>query len=66
MVGREKLLIINKHQLGTLTDVYKWCYYLRDDYDITLLCFDTGIERVLIDGIRVKFCVVLLVEYSLV
>lgn len=52
---KKKLLIINKHQLGALTDVYKWCYYLRDDYDITLLCFDTGIERVLIDGIHVKY-----------
>lgn len=52
---KQKLLIINKHQLGTLTDVYKWCYYLRDDYDVTLLCFDSGIPKVNIDGIQVIY-----------
>lgn len=52
---KQRLLIINKHQLGTLTDVYKWCCYLRDDYDVTLLCFDTGISKVSIDGIHVRY-----------
>ena len=34
---RQKLLIVNKEQFGCLIDSYKWCQYLRDDYDITLL-----------------------------
>lgn len=55
MMRKQRLLIINKHQLGTLTDVYKWCYYLRNDYDVTLLCFDTGFPKVSIDGIHIKY-----------
>lgn len=52
---RQRLLIINKHQLGTLTDVYKWCYYLREDYDVTLLCFDIGIPKVNIEGVHIEY-----------
>lgn len=56
---REKLLIICKSQLGTLTDVYKWCTYLRDTHDITILCFDIGNPKLKIPGIKVKY-----VDYS--
>lgn len=52
---KKKLLIIDTHQLGTLTDVYKWCLYLQNDYEITLLCFDAGLERVVVDGINVSY-----------
>lgn len=52
---RKNLLLINKHQLGSLTDSYKWCYYLKDEYNITLLCFDTGLPKIEIDGIKVKY-----------
>lgn len=52
---RNKLLIIDTHQLGTLTDVYKWCLYLRSDYEITLLCFDAGFERIEIEGVHVNY-----------
>lgn len=52
---KEKLLIINKEQFGSLTDSYKWCYYLRNRYDITFLCFDSGREKMSIDGVVVKY-----------
>lgn len=37
----KKLLIIDKHPFGTLTDVVKWCEYSKNYYDITLLCLDS-------------------------
>ncbi len=52
---RKRLLIIDKHHFGTLTDSYKWCEYLRNDYDITMLCFDTGKEKIPMDGIKFKY-----------
>lgn len=36
-MSKRSLLIIDKHQFGQLTDTYKWCEYLRDDYDITIV-----------------------------
>lgn len=52
---KQRLLIIDKHQLGTLTDVTKWCQYLCDDYNVTLLCFDAGFPKMDLDGIHVKY-----------
>ncbi len=52
---KKRLLIINKKQFGTLTDVYMWCYYLRDSFDITVLCFDVHDEKITMDGVRVKY-----------
>ena len=52
---KERLLIINKEQFGSLTDSYKWCQYLRDDYDITFICFDSGRDKLSQDGVIVKY-----------
>lgn len=52
---RKKIIFIDKHQFGDLTDVYKWCYYLRDEYDVTVICFDVGLKKSIIDGIKVKY-----------
>lgn len=53
---KKKILIINKDPFGTLTDVYKWCYYLRDEYEVTLLCFDAaGLEKLIMEGVSVKY-----------
>lgn len=52
---KEKLTIINKEQFGSLTDSLKWCQYLRDRYDITFLCFDSGRSRLYLDGIKVIY-----------
>lgn len=49
---KKKLLIIDKHPVGRLVDVVKWCEYARNHYDITLLCFDDE-KRLNIDGINI-------------
>lgn len=35
----QKLLIISKEQFGYHTDIFKWCEYLRDEYDIEVITF---------------------------
>lgn len=55
MKNRKKLLIIDKHQYGTLVDVCKWCEHLKDDYDITLICFDGLSKKEEVDGFRIKY-----------
>lgn len=52
---KQKLLFIDTHPLGTLTDLYMWCHYLKSDYDITLLCFERSKgESVKMEGITIK------------
>lgn len=36
-MSKRSLLIIDKHQFGQLTDTFKWCEYLRDEYDVTII-----------------------------
>jgi len=50
-----KLLIINKAQFGYHTDYYKYCQYLRDDFDITYFCFDAGLKRLEMPGVNVQY-----------
>lgn len=52
---KNKLLIIDKHHFGTLTDSYKWCEYLRHEFDITLICFDTGNPKIIMDHVNIKY-----------
>lgn len=52
---KEKLLIIDKHQFGYLTDVYKWCEGLRKFYDITVISADLGKPQIRLDGIKVRY-----------
>ncbi len=54
-MAKPRILFINTCQFGYLTDIYKWCKYLKDDYDITVLCFDTGLKRQKLDGINVHY-----------
>jgi len=49
---KKKLLIISKAQFGYLTDYYKYCEYLRDEFDITYLCFDSGLKILEMDQIN--------------
>ena len=51
----DRLLIIQQHQFGYLTDSYKWCEYLKGIYNITILCYDTGKPKVELGDIRVKY-----------
>lgn len=50
----QKILIISKGQFGYHTDVYKWCEYLRDEYEVKLITFD-GREKVEMDGVKVHY-----------
>lgn len=52
---KQKLLIINKTQFGYHTDYYKYCEYLKNDYNITFLCFDSGREKLNMKGVFVKY-----------
>lgn len=52
---KPKLLIVDKHQFGYLIDVYKWCKYLRNEYDITVLCFDSGDKKQDLEGVNVRY-----------
>lgn len=55
MPRKEKLLFVCPCQFGYLTDMYKWCKYLRQEYDITVLCFDTGLKRQRLDNVKVHY-----------
>lgn len=47
----KKLLIISKEQFGYHTDIFKWCEYLRDEYDVKVITFG-GKPKVKLDGIK--------------
>lgn len=50
---KKKLLIINKESFGSLTDSYKWCEYLRDEYDVSFLCFENSSgSNLKMDGVK--------------
>ena len=52
---KEKLLIVINSQFGCCVDVYKRCEYLKEDYDITVLCFYSGDEKQEIPGVKVVY-----------
>src|SRR5690554_7510471 len=52
---KTKLLIINKTQFGYHTDYYKYCEYLRDEFEVTYLCFDSGLKKLKIGDVNVKY-----------
>jgi len=52
---RKKILIINKSQFGYLTDYYKYCEYLRDEFDVTYLCFDVGNKKLQMENVNIKY-----------
>lgn len=49
------LLIINKTQFGYHTDYYKYCEYLRDEFDVSYLCFNSGLKKLEMDNVNVKY-----------
>jgi glycosyltransferase involved in cell wall biosynthesis len=51
----KKLLIVDQHQFGYLTDTYKYCCHLRDTWDITVVCWDYDSKKVTLEGIRVVY-----------
>jgi glycosyltransferase involved in cell wall biosynthesis len=57
MKGKElpHLLIVYPNQFGYHTDSYMYCKYLRNEYSITYFCFDQGLKKNDLDGIRIKY-----------
>lgn len=51
----KRLLIIQQHQFGYLTDSYKWCEYLKDKFKITVLCYYVGRPKEELPGVSVKY-----------
>jgi glycosyltransferase involved in cell wall biosynthesis len=51
----KKILIINKSQFGYHTDYYKYCEYLRDEFDVTYLCFDGGRKKLQMENVNIKY-----------
>lgn len=47
----KKLLIISKDQFGYHTDIFKWCEYLRDEYEIETITFK-GRPKVELSGVK--------------
>lgn len=52
---KRKLLIISQEQFGYLIDTFYYCKYLKDDFDITYICWDFGKERVGLDSIKTVY-----------
>ena len=52
---KKKLLLIHKTQFGYHNNAYKHCQYLKDEYDITFVCFDWGKKRVSLEGVKVLY-----------
>lgn len=52
---KKNILIINKTQFGYHTDYYKYCEYLRDEFDVTYLCFDSGLKKIDMGKVRIKY-----------
>ncbi len=52
---RKKILIINRIQFGYHTDSYNYCHYLKDEFDITYIGFDTAKKRIEESGINVYY-----------
>lgn len=48
----KRLLIINKDQFGYHTDTYKWCEFLRTDYQIEVVCIGSR-PKIELDGVKV-------------
>ena len=49
-----KILIIDKHRFGNLTDSYKWCEHLSKlGYDVSIVCFESENNIRKIDNVTV-------------
>lgn len=51
----KKILIINRAQFGLHTDSFKYAKYLKEQYHVTYLGFDTGISKVVETGVDVIY-----------
>lgn len=51
----KRLLISSPEQFGYLTDTYKYCQYLSDDFDIDYVCFDQGYSKIELNNVNIIY-----------
>lgn len=49
---KKNIIFLNTNQFGTLTDSYKWCVYLKSEYNITFITFDNHLKKMDVEGIN--------------
>jgi len=49
------LLIVNQSQFGYHIDYYKYCKYLKNDFDISFICWDYGWNKITEEGVAVFY-----------
>jgi glycosyltransferase involved in cell wall biosynthesis len=52
---KKKLLILSASQFGYLTDILKYCEFAREEFDITVVSWDYGRQRIEMSGVTVKY-----------
>ena len=51
----KELLFVDKNPFGILIDTYKYCEYLKEEYDITYVCIDYGYNKLSMEGVKVVY-----------
>ena len=51
----KKILIISKEQFGYHTDIYKWCEFLKDSYEIHVITFNSKKKKIQLEGVKVHY-----------
>jgi glycosyltransferase involved in cell wall biosynthesis len=52
---KPKLLFINGAQFGYSSGHYFYCKYLTEDFTISYVCYDRGLDRIVLEGVNVKY-----------
>jgi len=52
---KPKILVISQEQIGYLIDYYKYTQYLKNDFGITLCCWDYNRPKMEIDGVSIVY-----------
>lgn len=53
--SKDILVLITPDQFGYHTDDYYRAYYARRDFDVHVICFDHGKEKIRLSGVNVKY-----------
>lgn len=51
----KKLVSINQSQFGHHTDAYYHCKYLKETFSIVYICWDHGLKKIDMDGVKVVY-----------
>src|SRR4051812_3989262 len=52
---KKRVIIINQIQFGYGIEHLQYCRYLKEDFDVTYLCWDFGWDKIEEDGINVYY-----------